>query len=755
MPEIQKYNTKEKILAADEKYKHDPALVGMSSMTHYKYNNSTRTQMFTSHINQIVNIIEPEVPMVPTGAENITGRHSSGYKKLKGDCTVFRKVVKFEGLIDTPYVFNLFVFNHKKNRYEVYTREEVKDLSQDYGYKYNTEVIDGLKEGDEIKEGTVLYKSNSYDPYMNYRFGRNLNVGYTFDPRAGEDAAIISDYASVALTSVHSEWLEWRWNYNDIPMNVYGDPDDDDDYRPLPWIGEEIEGYITASRLQVNEQMLHDMTHKNLREIRDDRTIEYPGRGTVVDYDIFCNDDNIPDNSFNHQILQLLESQTEYWREIRRTCEEIVESGYDYDKNIDHLLKRSREFIDDNDNRRWNDGNSASGYLKFKIHIVEYNPLAEGGKFTARYGNKSVVSKVLPRWMMPFDSSGRVMDVLLNQPAISNRTTGFVPHEMYITWASDLTAQEIQKATTLHKKEKLLFEYIKAINERQYTKMYATYKELSTKEKKAYIDSAVEHGIITFVEDISEEDSIFYTLEKLESKFPYLKPATMYKYKWGQVYRIANKYRMGKMYFFPLKQTDRRAFSGRNTGAINMKGLPERSYKNKKHESAFSDTPIRFGEYETMNLLIGLDPDELSMFHALYRTSQEATHDLTKAQFMKKGFSRFKKHYKSRTAEIFSVLYKHLGLNLEFYDSDNSIMTLDDTRLRRYEYDGKTFLMTELEFRDMKLRDEMRTKILEEKVIMREDLLEKEIDRRIGESMPIVGKMRTNVIFDDLTDEDD
>ena len=100
MPEVQKYNLKEKLMEADEKYAHSPAVAGSNSMTFFRYNNSTRTQMFTAHLNQILNGIHCEFPFVFGGAENVVGKHSSGYKQTKNDITIFRKGVKFEDLVD-------------------------------------------------------------------------------------------------------------------------------------------------------------------------------------------------------------------------------------------------------------------------------------------------------------------------------------------------------------------------------------------------------------------------------------------------------------------------------------------------------------------------------------------------------------------------------------------------------------------------------------------------------------------------------
>ena len=183
MPEIQKYSLKGDLLQADENFTGSTSLVGMSSLTQARYINSTRTQMFTSHLKQFLNLINPEFPRVFTNAENTVGKYSSAYKKTKSELEVIKKVEKYGDILDSPFIYHLFVYDKKKNKYRVITRKEVEEnLTQDFGYKFNNEVIDQVQEGDVIDKGKILYKSTSYDENMNYRYGVNANVVYVLNP---------------------------------------------------------------------------------------------------------------------------------------------------------------------------------------------------------------------------------------------------------------------------------------------------------------------------------------------------------------------------------------------------------------------------------------------------------------------------------------------------------------------------------------------------------------------------------------------
>ena len=301
-----------------------------------------------------------------------------------------------------------------------------------------------------------------------------------------------------------------------------------------------------------------------------------------------------------------------------------------------------------------------------------------------------------------------------------------------------------------------MFDVMKDLNKDQYEKMRHRYNKLTKEEKADYLDSVMANGIVIHQDNINEDESIFFKLYRMRDKYPYLKEQTLYQYKWGQVFRCASKYCIGKMYFMPLKQTDQRGFSARNTGAVNMKGLPERSYKNKRHEAVFSDTAIRFGEYESLNFMIGMQPEELALTHALYRSTPEAMSDLTKAQFARKGYAKFKKYYKSRAASIFSVIYKSLGLGIRFRNRDNEIRAIDSKTMKEHIYRGKSYICTDYEFYQIELRDRVRDKILNENVIMNGKELERRIEEELAKAPTVNGEQVPMNIFgttEELTDD--
>lgn len=737
MPEIQKYNLKEELSNADEQYAGSTSLVGMSSLTQARYINSTRTQMFTSHLKQFLNLIHPEFPKVFTNAENTVGKFSSGYKKAKSNLEVVKKVEKFGDILVKPLIYHLFVYDKAKKKYRVITRKEVEEnLTEDFGYHFNNEEIDKYQEGDVIEKGTVMYKSDSYDEDMNYRYGLNATVSYCLNPFTSEDAAEVSESFSKRMTTIKVNKITWGLNNNDIPLNIYGE---DDEYKPYPDIGEFASGIFAASRSQYNEQILYDFKDKNLNIIKDsDRTICYNGKGFVIDYDIYCNNPDLEDTSFNHQIMKYLKSQNKYYKEILKITKKIIHSGQNYDGEIDYMYKRAKDFLDTD--KKWRD-DSVFGNLKIRATIAEYVPLKKGHKFTGRYGNKSVVSRVVPDEKMPYDPiTGKRVEVKLNLLAIINRTTGFVPHELYITFICLRAREEMAKLKTMKEREKILFSVIKDLNEKQYLSMFSHYKQLTTEEKKEYLESCINNGIYIHQNPVFEDREIFFKLMDMKKKYDFLKPYQLYVDIEGRAYPQLRETYLGEMYLIRLKQIDSKQFSGRNTGAINTKELPERSYKNRTHQELFSDTPIRFGEYETLGMLTGLSEDELALFHAYYRTSIKGRRELLENIFYPGELAKIDSSLTSRVSEMFHVIFKSLGLELEFLDKDSIIEDLDSREIREHEYKGKTYMMSDYEFYLFKLEDEVREQILEENTIISGDELEELVQKRLSDGKNIIGR---------------
>lgn len=729
MPEIKKYSLVETLREKDRVYDHKSSVVGKSSMTFPDYCNSTRTQMFCSHLNQFLNILHPQFPYIFTGAENVVGENSSGYKRVKHRTEVIAKIEKYPDIVEAPTKYYLILYDLKKKQYDVVERMPAPHLTEDFSFQYDNSFIDSVQVGDILEPGDVLFKSASYDENLNYCYGRNATVAYVLNPWTAEDAAKISKSFSYWMTTLKEKKITIGLNMNEILLNMRGDKRH---IKVLPDIGETCDSILAAVRAIRNEQIYYDLTNENLITIKDDDRVYFTGGDNTVitDYDIFCNNEELEKNSLTEQILRYSESQDKFYAEIHDICKDIRKSKKNYTKRIDYLNKRAKEYL--NKKKKWrNKSESCFGNIEIDVTITREEPLRKGGKFTARMGNKSVVSKVEEDENMMYTETGKRVDVELNLLAITNRTTGFVPHELYATFVLNRTRERMETLKTNEEKEDLLFDVLGTLNRAQAEEYHADYRKMTEEEQDDYLQSCIDDGIFLNQIPIWEDEPIFFRLYNAHKKYDWLKPYKMYKKKWGQGFEVLTPMYVGEMYFIRLKQTGERGFSARNNGAVNMKGLPERSYKNRNNTSPISDTAVRLGESEFLAITSGTSTEEYMAFQALYRTSPKARKDIGKAAFSDDPIAVIDDKYRSTTAELFGVIFKSLSMEIVFENERDKYFSLDDETVRQRLYDGKTYFVTDKQFYRIKIEQDIRRAILEADPL----LTTAELQRRMDEEM--------------------
>lgn len=359
--------------------------LGISALTFPYMINSMRTTMWTSHSNQFLTLTHPEHPYLFTGAEYTAGKHSNSYLQVDRKLEVYRKIVKFEELYNdgtiqgVPRKYKLFVYDPKEDSYDVITREECRDLVENFGFNINNKIIDEFVEGDTIDKGTVLSKSSSYDDNMLYGYGKNVTVMYTLEPFTTEDACVVSDTIAKEMTSVDIETIDIKLNDNDFLLNIYGDKDH---YKVLPEIGEKVSGnMLCAVRKLCNDQVLYDFKRKNLSKVTSADKIYYADDDhEIFDITIYNNNEEVRENTFMNQVNHYLHAQIAYYKKILKTCKEIMNSGSKYSDDIDYLYKRAEDMLDTK--KRWKENDSAFSNVMLRIQIRKVCGLNKGQKLS-------------------------------------------------------------------------------------------------------------------------------------------------------------------------------------------------------------------------------------------------------------------------------------------------------------------------------------------------------------------------------------
>lgn len=389
-----------------------------------------RLTMFCSQLAQTVVNEEGEAPNVLTNFENQVGNYTiDGYKKLDDDYKVIDKIKKNE------LNYTLILENINTGKVKHVNRSESCWLTEHYGFKYNNTVIDNKQPGSVITKDETLYRSNTYDDDGNLKYGRNMNVAYmTYKNLTLEDPIVISRTAAKKLSYSDVYKVSVSVNTNDLLVNLYGDKNGE--YQPFPLIGEYINEYgILCARRRIDySKLLNNMKDKRLREIDLDDTVFYSD-GRVVDIDIYCNMDidELEEQPYNGDVSRLVTMDVAYRENIVKTVDVYINQGRsdDLDPDLISLYNKCKKVIENNTKKAgepkniWvNEGNEFSGYI-LEFTILKHKDVAIGSKLSGRYGNKGVVSAILPDDMMPTIEEGPFKgehcEMIMNSLGVLNR----------------------------------------------------------------------------------------------------------------------------------------------------------------------------------------------------------------------------------------------------------------------------------------------------------------------------------------------
>ena len=685
-------------------------ILGMTLLTMPAYISSSRNLMFTSHLRQCVTLTNPDVPRVFTNYENTVGRNSTAYYEAEHDYEVVDIIPRF-GDDNPTHKYTMFVYDAKHDTYHIIDKPVVEDLTEKFGYGFNTDALDSKRVGDTIDKGDVLYRSTSYDEDMNYRFGKNARVMYTIDTRTIEDAIVCSKSFAKSMVSKQVETVRVTLNDNDILCNIYGDKSR---YQCFPEIGQYVrDGIVCAKRRIHNNQVLYDMKRSSLQKINPITDVMYYNSGQLVDIIVYSNKslDELDDNIFNAQIRRYLEMQTVYYQRIVDRCEEIIRSGSKYSGDIGFLYKRAKDILDDK--CAWREENSSAfSHLIIDFQFARDCSLAIGSKITGRYGNKGVIADIVDDDEMPFLEDGTRVDCILNALGVINRTNPGQIFETSITFICDQVSKKIKTLPTLKEKEKLLFDIVGRFNPDECDRLKLYYKSLTTSEKKEFFDDVVTDGIYIHKLPMWEHEPIFNIIRQIYADYDWIKPVDVYINKFGRKIKILKPMVIGTMYMLKLKQDSKKNFSARSTGALSKRGIPEKSYKSKTFQDPYSTTPIRMGGDESNNMTIGVDPKIIADLHLYYRSSVTGRKDLGIALASStekiKDFSELPA-VSNRNAEIFDAYAKALGFRVKFL-GDSYNIDIDCGDYRQYTFDdGGMFIGTLTEYKDANLLENIKT----------------------------------------------
>ncbi len=325
-------------------------------------NRVDRALMGANMQRQAVPLVQPEAPLVGTGIEEDIARNSSQLVVAEAA----GEVVKADAdLVSVAYKDGI-------KTYELIHFEKSND-----GRSVNQKVA--VSRGDKVKKGDVLIEGASIAD-GEVALGRNLTVA--FMPWQGynmDDAIVISDrlIKDDVLTSI---------NIKDYVVEVRDTK-----------LGPEI---VTRDIPNVSEESLRHLDEEGIVQIGSEVT-----PGDVLVGKITPKGEQ--ELSSEERLLRAIFGEKA--KDVRDTSKRIDNSGGG--KVVGVKIFRADEGHE----------LKAGVLMQIQVYVAQLAKITVGDKMAGRYGNKGVISKVLPEEDMPFMEDGTPVDIVLNPMGVPSR----------------------------------------------------------------------------------------------------------------------------------------------------------------------------------------------------------------------------------------------------------------------------------------------------------------------------------------------
>ena len=607
---------KRELEAANQKYDGDDGFLGKDVLSFPDQMSSSRNIMTSLYTEQHLVLLSPEIPRVFTNYENQVGKYSSSYRKTDQPMVVIAKISKFKDVPDQKYIL---VVLGEDGVYDIIEKNIAENVTENFGYVFNTDNIDLKTAGETIPADEVLYACTSYDEHMNFRYGTNLKTINMIHNDTIEDAIWCSEVARDKLEATYIEEVKISLNNNDILCNLYGD---DKEYRAFPDLLEEVRDRTLAARRRiVHDYVLFDLKSENLREPNYSSDTIFQTDGIIIDINIYSNQkvENMSNHPYNRQIMSYLKQINDYYERIVDILEPIVLGGKKYTEDLGYIYKRAKDICDPN--VRWKDENDFDNMI-IEFKLLRRNKLKIGSKVCGRHGDKGVISKISPVHEMPVNQYGEHVDIVFNALGISNRLIPSAMFEVEINFFSDNIVRLIKDEPSIRKKRDILFEYIGLLNKDQHRELESYYSNLDKEGRRKFLKEIEEDGIFVHRPPFFHE----ITLDKVRELYKHygFEP---YEFTYNGK-KILNKLIMGDKYILRLKHEPAGKFSARSTSFINYKNVPSKSNNHKEHQTIYSQTPIRIGEMEIPNLGLSMRPDLVRKLILILSSNESARQKL-------------------------------------------------------------------------------------------------------------------------------
>lgn len=563
---------------------------------------TVRGVMATRHTSQRVVLSNPEFARVFTGAEDEFGKRSSWNIKAKDDLELVRTFKKFK---DSPMSPIAYIFrNTRTGKYSCEVVKPAHHLVEKYGFRMDNAVQNNFAEGDILPKGTTIAQSASYvgDHYCG---GRNLRILYTVLPDLTEDALVISEKAAKELEYDMVDIVTVNVKRSSYLLNRYGDANL---YKPFPNIGEEVQKGIICSIRE--NSYLSSASESMIPHIND---TNYCTHGVVVDMDIFSNVD-VENDQYNYYLSQI----RDWYSDIYAFISTIVTDPSQNDTSLLDIYHQAEKYLNE---AKWVTKEDIIDTV-IRFTVLQHKKIRVGQKVVGRMGNKSVVAKIVPTHLMPRTDDGRPVDMLSNALAVPNRIIAFCTYENSMTFQQERLWEHLKKldaeGVDHNKIMNMAIDFITIFNEYQGREFKRIYEEMP---EQTY-DDLMRNGLYIQIQPMNKEcvrDSLLTAYERWPDIMkPYNIQAKL-RHRWVT---LDDPQPVGYQYTWVLKQEPSKALSTVAAGRTTLYDQPVKTRRYNKNLIPYSDNPIKYGEYDTYNFLVGIGVRSFAKISTYYRGSQ-------------------------------------------------------------------------------------------------------------------------------------
>lgn len=563
---------------------------------------TVRGVMATRHTSQRVVLSNPEFARVFTGAEDEFGKRSSWNIKAKDDLELVRTFKKFK---DSPMSPIAYIFrNTRTGKYSCEVVKPAHHLVEKYGFRMDNAVQNNFTEGDILPKGTTIAQSASYvgDHYCG---GRNLRILYTVLPDLTEDALVISEKAAKDLEYDMVDIVTVNVKRSSYLLNRYGDANL---YKPFPNIGEEVQKGIICSIRE--NSYLSSASESMIPHIND---TNYCTHGVVVDMDIFSNVD-VENDQYNYYLGQI----RDWYSDIYAFISTIVTDPSQNDTSLLDIYHQAEKYLNE---AKWVTKEDIIDTV-IRFTVLQHKKIRVGQKVVGRMGNKSVVAKIVPTHLMPRTDDGRPVDMLSNALAVPNRIIAFCTYENSMTFQQERLWEHLKKldaeGADHNKIMNMAIDFITIFNEYQGREFKRIYEAMP---EQTY-DDLMRNGLYIQIQPMNKEcvrDSLLTAYDRWPDIMkPYNIQAKL-RHRWVT---LDDPQPVGYQYTWVLKQEPSKALSTVAAGRTTLYDQPVKTRRYNKNLIPYSDNPIKYGEYDTYNFLVGIGVRSFAKISTYYRGSQ-------------------------------------------------------------------------------------------------------------------------------------